>query len=582
MRHTLEQATRQFEAGAFHEAEAACAELLALLPGDPPAQRLLGLIAAAGQNFAQALQLLIPLDERFANDLLVQTALAEALWATHSAGAAVPYFQRVLHLAPERHRVRGRLGTALLQAGQTEAARQELSRAVAARPDDAALLLQLGLALRDLGDLGAAIEALRTALRHDPHGAHLHLALGDALLEAGDVTAAMASLAQAVQRDPTLHMGWMLLARAATLAGLGERAVSCLRRALVTVPEDGEGPVRAALANALHVVGAEAEAAATFAAMMRSAEGRLRRFPPRQRRVGVLAAPGAANTPTEFVLDRTALGVETLFVIAGYDYPAADLHARFDTVFNAISDPDAAPAALTVAAELGAAIGRPIINPPGAILATTRDAMAARLAGLPGSVVPKTLRCDRVKLCAGAAPPLRFPLLIRPIGSHGGNALRRVEDARALAAAAAALPGAEVYLTEYHAFGSADGYWRKYRVVFVGAEAFPYHLSIGPDWLNHYFRTDTNRDAQRQAEETAFLRQPESTLGPLAWRALAALPDRVGLDYFGVDFALDSVGRLIVFECNAAMRVRAPREAASVKARVAGAIRDALTQRIVG
>jgi hypothetical protein len=111
---------------------------------------------------------------------------------------------------------------------------------------------------------------------------------------------------------------------------------------------------------------------------------------------------------------------------------------------------------------------------------------------------------------------------------------------------------------------------------------FPYHLSIGHDWLNHYFRTDTNRNDALLAEETRFLQDPSAALGPLAKTALDHIPERVGLDYFGVDFALTQDQHLLVFECNAAMRVRAPRDLTGVKAQAAARIRDAMTRMILG
>jgi glutathione synthase/RimK-type ligase-like ATP-grasp enzyme len=207
--------------------------------------------------------------------------------------------------------------------------------------------------------------------------------------------------------------------------------------------------------------------------------------------------------------------------------------------------------------------------------------MAQLLSGLEGAVIPRTVRCNRRDVLAGHIPPLSFPLLLRPIGSHGGKGLIRVDNMDTLMHEAAAMVAPSIYLTEYYPFASDDGFWRKYRVIFVGGTWFAYHLSIGQDWLNHYFRTDTNRVALLHAEESHFLLNPEAVLGTLASRALQLLPQRVGLQYFGVDFALDKAGRMIVFECNAAMRVRAPREKTGAKAQAASRIRDALTQMLV-
>jgi tetratricopeptide (TPR) repeat protein len=579
MRHTMVQAHQYFDEGALDDAEAAARETLSLLPDDKAAQRLLGLIAAARQDFAPARQLLEPLADLYHDDAMVQTAIAETLWATVSAVAAIPYLRRALHLEPARARVRGRLGLALLQAGQSAEARDALNQALAGRPDDADLHLHLALALRDLNETGAAIETLRRAVMLAPQAAHIHTALGEALLDAGDAPAAMAALAEAARRDRGSHITWMLLGQAASLAGEVGRAVECFQKALDAVPEhapcDDFTPARTALANALHRVGREDEARAEFGRLMHRTARAAR---PRQLRVGVLAMPGSANTPSEFIIDRAVFSVDPVFIVDGLDAAGAGLRDRFDVLFNAISDPDEAGDALHRAEALCRLIARRVINPPAAVRATTREAMSARLAALGDLIIPRTQRMTGVDILSGAAADLRFPLLLRPVGSHGGAGLQRLADPAELRAAAAESPAEVFYLTEFHHYQSGDGYWRKYRMIFVGGVAYPYHVAIGSDWLNHYFRTETNRTPTLRAEEARFLQHPNDTLTKPGRRALAAIGAGIDLDYFGVDFALHEDGRPIIFECNAAMRVRGARDRDSAKAQAAERIRNAMTQ----
>ena len=61
-------------------------------------------------------------------------------------------------------------------------------------------------------------------------------------------------------------------------------------------------------------------------------------------------------------------------------------------------------------------------------------------------------------------------------------------------------------------------------------------------------------DPSLQEQEKRFLNDPESCIGPNALCALEQIQKLIGLDYFGIDFALDVSGDLIVFEANAAMR----------------------------
>ena len=57
-----------------------------------------------------------------------------------------------------------------------------------------------------------------------------------------------------------------------------------------------------------------------------------------------------------------------------------------------------------------------------------------------------------------------------------------------------------------------------------------------------------------QEDERRFLSDHETYLGAKAYNALHAIRDTIDLDFFGIDFTLDSEQEVIVFEANAAMR----------------------------
>jgi hypothetical protein len=186
--------------------------------------------------------------------------------------------------------------------------------------------------------------------------------------------------------------------------------------------------------------------------------------------------------------------------------------------------------------------------------------MAARLASIDGCTVPPTQRCTVAALRDGSAEAalraIGWPMLVRPVGSHGGTDLVKLDTPAALAGQLARMSAdAEVYLTRFSDFRSADGRYRKYRFIFVAGVVLPYHLAFGDTWLVHYFRTDMATQPTLLDEEARFLADPDSCLGAPAATALAEIARRVPLDFFGIDCGLDPGGRLIVFECNAAMLV---------------------------
>jgi glutathione synthase/RimK-type ligase-like ATP-grasp enzyme len=214
----------------------------------------------------------------------------------------------------------------------------------------------------------------------------------------------------------------------------------------------------------------------------------------------------------------------------------------YDVVFNAMGDADLLPPGLWQKHLDG--IDAVVLNPPARVARTRRDHLPALLAGLPDVVVPKVIR----RVDPTQTADLHYPLLVRPIGAHGGDGVTLAAEPNAV------LPG-EAYLTEYHDYRSEDGYFRKYRVIYIAGTPFPYHLAISPHWLVHYFSADMREAAWKRAEEEQFLTAPMAALGARGHAAIAAIGQRLDMDYVGIDFSMLPDGRVLVFEANATMAV---------------------------
>lgn len=151
-----------------------------------------------------------------------------------------------------------------------------------------------------------------------------------------------------------------------------------------------------------------------------------------------------------------------------------------------------------------------------------------------------------------------FPLLLRAPGFHTGQHFLRVETREDALQATATLPGDELLAIEFLDARGPDGLARKYRVMCIGGALYPLHLAISADWKVHYFSADMlDREAHR-AEERLFLEDMPAVLGPRAMAALAHIAETLGLEYAGVDFALDADGALLLFEANATMLINPP------------------------
>ena len=267
----------------------------------------------------------------------------------------------------------------------------------------------------------------------------------------------------------------------------------------------------------------------------------------------------AGNVPAEILLP-TATCCRLKYAL---DYAAEEEDAQlppYDIVFNAIGE---AEAALPLTERLqGFARGckRPLLNPPDVILRTQRQRMAALLAGIDGLEIAPTLRLQSPPQSAAtlaaalAAAGVDFPLLARPAARHGGEGLVRCDHPAALAEQLQNVSFPH-YLTAYRDYRSADGYYRKYRIVFIDREPWPYHLAISAHWMVHYHSADMEAAAWKIAEERRFLDDAAGVLGPAAMTAIAAIGRRLDLDYAGIDFSLLPDGRVLVFEANATMLV---------------------------
>jgi hypothetical protein len=195
-----------------------------------------------------------------------------------------------------------------------------------------------------------------------------------------------------------------------------------------------------------------------------------------------------------------------------------------------------------------------VLNDPRRVAMTSRDRTPALLGDLLDVIVPRTVRLEPDAADGRPFAPLEGfegQVLLRPAGSHGGEGLRLLDGADALPD----LGGGPHYVTQFHDFRSADGLYRKYRMFFVEGRPYPYHLAVADRWMVHHHSAGMEGAPERIAEEARFLDDPEGAIGARAMRAVAAIGERIGLDFCGLDFSVLPDGQVLVFEANAAMLV---------------------------
>ncbi len=427
-------------------------------------------------------------------------------------------------------------------------------RAVAAEPEYVDALLNLSGALFNDDDLRGADLFYQRAVALIPEREQDLFRLARVLQLQGRDEEAVEHYERGLAVNPAMTGALCNLAAIHGKAGRRDDAESCLRRALVNDP--ASNVLNFNMALVLRQQG-RLEEAAQYSARMTHPQPLATAVAPQQRRVVLVASALVGNVPTQCLLPAETNTQITWHVEYATDAQEQNLPA-YDIAFNAVGNADVMEESLDRLRAFRSR--RLLLNDPDAVAQTRRDRLPSLLAGLAGVVVPPVLRVARTDLASADLPArlaesgIGFPVLVRPIVGHGGEGVTLVSTPADLATLD--LPRADAcYVIAYHDYQGEDGHFRKYRAVFVDCVVYAYHLAISSDWLVHYFSADMLAAPWKREEEARFLQDPAASIGSAAWASIAAVGERLGLDYAGVDFSVLPDGRVLVFEANATMSV---------------------------
>ncbi|MCI4677170.1 hypothetical protein K9U39_12975 [Rhodoblastus acidophilus] len=272
-------------------------------------------------------------------------------------------------------------------------------------------------------------------------------------------------------------------------------------------------------------------------------------------RLLALMAPGdfMANTPLEFLLEGGAVALDALYLAPDGSLPEA--LPDHDVAFVAAAEADGNLPILERLAAAERFWPRPIVNPPARIAAVTRDGFAKLMQDAPGVVVPPARRMNRAALGAGGG--LEHPFIVRPVGSHAGEGLRKIESRQDLDAYLAETADTDHYIAPFVDYRGADGLFRKYRIALIEGAPFAVHMAISPRWMVHYLNADMMDNAANRDEEARFMANFDKDFACAHAEAFRAVHARTGLDYVLLDCAETREGELLIFEAGTAMIVHA-------------------------
>jgi hypothetical protein len=460
-------------------------------------------------------------------DLPTLCRRADELMTSGGYKEAIALYRQVLDVRPDHAVAANNMGNAYQKLGRFADAVACYRQACDARPDNADIRTNLGRALEASGNAQQALEELGRALELAPHSAEIHCHIATLLEHQLFLKEAKHYYEAALRLKPDYAAAHIGLGD--VLADLGfeeeaweHRRLGYAKRVLSTTP---------ALRNDQPV------------------------------RILKLMSAAGGNIPLDEVLTPFRFEVTGLIVEFADRLPPG---GGYDTVINAIGDADRCTRGLDAAAALLRESSVRVLNAPTRVVSTGREALAKRLGGLDGlrtarvRNVPRELFHRRLAAATLAVEGWQCPLLLRAVGYHSGHHFTRVETFDQLDAAGTALPGEHLLVIEWLDGRGADGLFRKYRAMLLDGQVYPLHLAISRQWKVHYFSSDMAASEAHRAEELRYLADPEGVIGERAMTALRRIGEALGLDYAGIDFALDGDGRVLVFEANATMRIVPP------------------------
>lgn len=274
-------------------------------------------------------------------------------------------------------------------------------------------------------------------------------------------------------------------------------------------------------------------------------------------RLLAIMGPGdfMTNMPIDFLLHESDIALDMLYVGPGGELPQS--LPDHDVIFVALGESDEN---LPLLAEIGKRLKdwpRPVLNRPEAAAGLARDGAYLRLSSSPGIAMPITVRIARQTLeqIGRDERPLvavleggSLPVIVRPVGSHAGRGLVKIDHGSAIADYLRELADSAFYVSPFIDYHSADGLFRKYRVVLIAGRAFACHMGISEHWMIHYLNAGMTESADKRAEEARFMADFDTDFGCRHDEAFRAIAKCMELDYLVVDCAETKDGRLLIFE----------------------------------
>ena len=252
---------------------------------------------------------------------------------------------------------------------------------------------------------------------------------------------------------------------------------------------------------------------------------------------------GLENAPVEYLLENSDIQLDLVFLHAEGRLP--DLIPDHDIAIIGLGEASHKAAQFENLISIFSAWPRPVINRPQFILNCSRDRVYRFFKDVPGLVVADTRLMTRENISIDC-----FPKIIRPVDSHGGDGLVKIDDENMLGAYLETYADDVFYVIDYVDYRSPDGLFRKMRIALIDGKPHICHLAISDDWIVHYIPAGMELSADKRAEEEALMRSFDHDFAIRHEATLRCIHETLGLDYVVLDCSLLPDGRLLLFEAD--------------------------------
>jgi len=212
----------------------------------PEGQQLEWLLEAQ----TQAEQITTGADLEFSNGLFLWK-IGNALYELGQTDAAIASYDKAIEFKPDYHEAWINRGVALSELGQTDAATASYDKAIEFKPDYHEAWYNRGVALSALGQTDAAIASYDKAIEFKPDYHEAWYNRGIDLSALGQHEAAIASYDKAIEFKPDKHEAWYNRGNALSKLGQTDAAIASYDKAIEFKPDDHQAHYNKACCYAL-------------------------------------------------------------------------------------------------------------------------------------------------------------------------------------------------------------------------------------------------------------------------------------------------------------------------------------------